>query len=174
MYTLYWICSPEHTDYNSQGYVGITNNFDRRMKEHLAYPNAILKNVIAKYTWDKLVKQPLAVNLDEELVLLAEEMLRPNDQIGWNITKGGGKPPKPTGKQAVGNKSRTGLIKYQIKATKNNVSLVISGKNGLKQFGFTPEAVYKCLNGKQSTHQGYRFEKIPPLNGNTLGLLSSQ
>jgi predicted GIY-YIG superfamily endonuclease len=108
MYTLYWICSPNHTDYNTQGYIGVTKNFDKRMREHYSAPNPILYKAIKKYTWEVLIKQPLVVSIDEELALLAEEMLRPNDKIGWNIIRGGGKPPLPTGKQSIGNKSNSG------------------------------------------------------------------
>ncbi len=162
MYTLYWICSPNHTDYNTQGYIGVTKNFDRRMKEHQAYPNAIIKNAINKYSWDALVKQPLAVNLDEELVLLAEEMLRPDNNIGWNIAKGGGKPPLPTGKQSIGNKSRTGMIKFIIEGRNSDGQTIrFYGKNELKTFGFDPCAVYACLNNRQRTHKGYTFIRIP-------------
>lgn len=162
MYTLYWIRCPNHTDHNTQGYIGITKNFNRRMREHQIYPNPILRNAINKYSWDILIKQQLVVDLDEELILLAEEMLRPIDEIGWNIVKGGGKPPIPDGKQAIGNRSRTGMIKFIIEGTdNNNHSIRFHGKNELKSFGFDPSAVYACLNGRLKRHKGYTFTRIP-------------
>ena len=48
---LYWIRCEEHHDIHSQGYVGISEDFDRRMMDHKRKaPNAYFQNAINKYT----------------------------------------------------------------------------------------------------------------------------
>ena len=82
----------------SSGYIGITNNPEIRFQQHKYRTNEHLKNAIKKYG-DQVFKRILLANLDKELAELCEEMLRPNENIGWNIAKGGSIPPNPTGKQ---------------------------------------------------------------------------
>jgi predicted GIY-YIG superfamily endonuclease len=97
--SVYWIRNVEHTDLMTQGYVGITNRFDRRMWEHFKLDgNRYLKFAIKKYGWDRLVKSQLLIST-EEYCLEMERKLRPEDKIGWNIVAGGGKPPSSIGKR---------------------------------------------------------------------------
>ena len=47
---VYWIHTKDHTDIFTQGYVGITNNLERRSFRHFNYSdNQHLKNAINKY-----------------------------------------------------------------------------------------------------------------------------
>jgi len=97
--SVYWIRHPSHTDLMTQGYVGVTNRFDRRMWEHFKLDgNRYLKFAIKKYGWDDLVKSQLLIST-EEYCLEMESKLRPEDKIGWNIVAGGGKPPSSLGKR---------------------------------------------------------------------------
>lgn len=89
MYTVYWIRKEKHTDILSEGYVGITNNFNRRMAEHNRKGSSILGKAITKYSWDSLIKQVVVEGIDQELAELCENMLRPCEMIGWNICIGG-------------------------------------------------------------------------------------
>jgi predicted GIY-YIG superfamily endonuclease len=90
---VYWIHHPEHTDIFTQGYVGITSRFERRMKEHnWSKQNRYLKHAIKKYGWDNLIKEVVLI-ADEAYCLMMEAKLRLEDKIGWNLVKGGGKPP---------------------------------------------------------------------------------
>mgnify|MGYP006266522271 CR=1 FL=1 len=101
---VYWIRRPDHTDPTTQGYIGITAFFERRMKEHFKKTeNRYLRNAINKYGWDNLVKEQLLIGT-EEYCLEIELKLRPKEQIGWNLVKGGGKPPL-----GVGNKYKLGV-----------------------------------------------------------------
>ena len=90
---VYWVRQPEHTDIFRQGYVGVSKRFNRRIWEHLTLTqNNHLKNAIIKYGWDNLIKEKVLIG-KEDYCLEIESKLRPADKIGWNIVKGGGKPP---------------------------------------------------------------------------------
>jgi len=91
--SVYWIRCADHTDMTSQGYIGVSSRFDRRMWEHYNLEgNRHLKFAIQKYGWDNLVKTQILI-ADEDYCLDIERKLRPTDDIGWNCTTGGGKPP---------------------------------------------------------------------------------
>lgn len=95
---LYWIRQKEHTDIFSQGYVGVSNNVQRRWSDHAwKAQNAHLANAIAKYGWDNLVKEVVLIG-ETDYCLEIESRLRPSDSIGWNIVAGGGLPPSSKGK----------------------------------------------------------------------------
>ncbi len=98
---VYWIRRPDHDDIRCQGYVGVTKRFDRRLFEHKTLrQNIYLTHAIAKYGWDNLVKEKVVL-ASEEYCLEIEQKLRPKDRIGWNLIKGGGKPPSSLGKKYV-------------------------------------------------------------------------
>jgi hypothetical protein len=104
---VYWIHHSEHTDIFTQGYVGITSRFERRMKEHSwAKNNRYLTHAIKKYGWDNLAKEVILI-ADEAYCLMVETKLRLQDKMGWNLVKGGGKPPV-----RYGNTSRLGKPAY--------------------------------------------------------------
>ena len=93
-YLVYWIHLPEHTNYNTQGYVGITKDFNKRLINHKRQaPNPHFGNAIFKYGWENLVKGVIADGLDLEGAELLEEMLRPEKRIGWNVNIGGESVP---------------------------------------------------------------------------------
>jgi group I intron endonuclease len=94
---VYWVHRPEHTDILRQGYVGISKRFERRIWEHLKLTqNRYLKNAINKYGWNNLVKEKVLIG-KEDYCLDIELKLRPEDKIGWNLIKGGNKPPVTAG-----------------------------------------------------------------------------
>ena len=91
--SVYWIHHPSHTDMFTQGYIGITTRFARRMFEHKKLStNKYLSNAIKKYGWDNLIKEVVLV-ADKEYCVDVETKLRSGDEIGWNLVKGGGIPP---------------------------------------------------------------------------------
>jgi len=101
--SIYWIHAEHHADMFSQGYIGISNRLQKRFSDHQKRSgNDCLKNAIAKYGWDNLIKKEILI-ADEKYCLSIESKLRPKDHIGWNIAMGGGKPPV-----AYGNQSRLG------------------------------------------------------------------
>ena len=91
--SVYWIRHPDHTDMFTQGYVGVSSNLTKRWDRHAKRTqNAHLANAIKKYGWDNLVKKVVLI-ADEAYCLAMETKVRAVENIGWNITKGGGKPP---------------------------------------------------------------------------------
>lgn len=91
--SVYWIHHPDHTDMFSQGYIGVSKRYKRRLWEHLNLSkNTILIKAIKKYGWDNLVKKEILIS-DFEYCFEIEKKLRPEKNIGWNIAVGGGPPP---------------------------------------------------------------------------------
>lgn len=97
MSSVYWIHHPEHTNMFSQGYIGVSKDLKKRWSDHAKRTgNTHLLHAIKKYGWDSLVKEVILV-ADEAYCLMIEAKLRAEDKMGWNITKGGGMPPKVGG-----------------------------------------------------------------------------
>ena len=96
-YKLYWIHHKNHSNPKIEGYIGVTSKeITDRFKQHLKLPNNHLKHALNKYGNDIIID--LIGEFDIDLCLLLEQEFRPGDNIGWNITKGGGLPPSHKGK----------------------------------------------------------------------------
>lgn len=99
---VYWVRHKDHTDICSQGYVGVSNNSRRRFKEYRKFlGNTHLNNAIKKYGIDNILMSELLV-ADNGYCLQMERALRPSDGIGWNLTAGGGYPPRNNAKPLLG------------------------------------------------------------------------
>jgi hypothetical protein len=96
-YVVYWIRKTTQTNITTEGYVGITSNFQRRIDYHMnyCYNNPRLKRAIKKYD----VVVDLVFEGNEQECKDKEKSLRPQRNIGWNIAEGGGIPPNATGKK---------------------------------------------------------------------------
>ena len=84
-----------------EGYVGISVNPIVRLYQHknaAKTQNNHLANAIKKYG-DEICLDIIASNLDEDLARFLEKMLRPFENMGWNVCIGGGIPPNPKGKE---------------------------------------------------------------------------
>ena len=120
MTSVYWIAHKDHTDIFSQGYVGVSNNVEYRWNTHKSLKtNVHLKNAINKYGWDNLVKKVVLIG-EEDYCLEIESKLRSEDRIGWNLTKGGGKPPSSLGKKFG---AKTPETKAKISLAKKGVTV---------------------------------------------------
>lgn len=92
-YYIYWLYLENiHTDMLSEGYIGVSKNPKQRFKGHInKTQNAHLKNAILKYKNN--IKMKILLCGYKEYCFKLEEKLRPHEQIGWNINKGGTAPP---------------------------------------------------------------------------------
>lgn len=93
---IYWIHLEEHNDISKEGYIGVSNQVEKRLKDHAylletnMHENVHLSRAFLKYEdlrYDVLLKAPEQYCYDIEFVL------RPSYNIGWNIAPGGNKPP---------------------------------------------------------------------------------
>lgn len=76
---VYWIHLPEHTDFLTEGYIGITNDVDRRFKEHQR---------VSPFVSDACELEVLVCG-GRDYCLSLENKIRPYKYIGWNVTAGG-------------------------------------------------------------------------------------
>jgi len=92
--SIYWLHLSEHTDYNTQGYIGVSQNPDKRWSDHLkeisnkTHKNSHLIHAVKKYGWESIIKEILVVGTEAYCYDL-EKTLRPTSKIGWNISPGG-------------------------------------------------------------------------------------
>jgi group I intron endonuclease len=94
MTKVYWIRHNKHSDVLTEGYIGITNNLNNRLRYHKERnTNKKLRNAISKYQ-DEIIVDVLYEYDTEDEALQKEEELRPKEFIGWNLAPGGGKPPR--------------------------------------------------------------------------------
>ncbi len=84
-HSVYWIRHADHTDLMTQGYIGVTNNSDRRFAQHSrSKGNPHFVFAIKKYGWNNLIKTQILI-AEEEYCLEVERKLRPTNSIGWNL-----------------------------------------------------------------------------------------
>ena len=113
---VYWIHRPEHTDIFTQGYVGITNGKAReRWAEHRRSSRknpdvhcVVINHAIRKHR--DLIYEVVVVADTREYCERIEGLLRPTNNIGYNIARGG--MPVDTMMGGVANRER--WIKYWI------------------------------------------------------------
>lgn len=90
---VYWIRHKDHTDKNTEGYIGVSSNPARRWREHLRdanggyHPNNYLSNALIKYADDLVWDIIFGGTLDQCYEF--EKELRPEASIGWNLMAGG-------------------------------------------------------------------------------------
>jgi hypothetical protein len=93
---LYWIHLEEHNNISSEGYIGVSKQVEKRLKDHTymletnMHENIHLSRAFLKYEnlrYDVLLEAP------EQYCYDIEFLLRPAYNIGWNIAPGGNKPP---------------------------------------------------------------------------------
>lgn len=85
-YLIYWIHNESETDIETQGYVGITKNLKRRIREHSSKLNFLQNRTVDIFLLG-----------EKEYCKEIEYQLRPKKYIGLNIAAGGGMPPDATG-----------------------------------------------------------------------------
>jgi len=195
-HSVYWIHLPHHTDINSEGYVGVSNNPKRRLSEHLndsrTYndKNPFFGRVLQKHTHE--ITQTIIFQGTEEGCYLLEETLRPNRNIGWNANKGGSKPPtkegwKPSDKTKE-KWSRAFAGRVMSSSWKENLSLSKKGdKNGMfgKKLSCSIDRKISIIKSKNEHRldalieifrfiaEGYSVKKISKILGCSQTLVAS-
>jgi len=124
MYQVYWIRHKDHSDLLTQGYIGVSNNTEKRFAKHKAqinqntHINPILINAVKKYGWNNLLKSVILI-ADKAYCLEVEAKLRKTKEIGWNIAPGGGMPNIKFGQE---NPMRDPVTAAKTAATKKGVA----------------------------------------------------
>lgn len=91
MSVVYWIHLEIHKDILKEGYVGIANDFEARLKSHIkntSIGKSHFGRAIRLYGWLNLIKEVVYQGNREEC-FNKEKLLRPNSAIGWNEAIGG-------------------------------------------------------------------------------------
>lgn len=141
---LYWIHYPEHSDPMTEGYIGITKDPKRRLQTHKCNP----ENRMVKGALKKGAKMSIIGEFNTEKNALTEEVrMRPTDLIGWNLTKGGGKPPQfnPTPE----NRAR---VSAQFKGTKQSAEHIRKKADARRGQKHSPEAKEKMRQKALERH----------------------
>ncbi|WP_081870432.1 GIY-YIG nuclease family protein [Pseudorhizobium pelagicum] len=88
-YYVYWYRLIEFNNPHCEGYIGITNNMERRHKEHCRSKGTHFANAISKYGLDKISYEVLHETDSRQEALDLEAYYRPDVGLGWNTAKGG-------------------------------------------------------------------------------------
>lgn len=100
---VYWIKYQYHNDPYSEGYIGVSTNFNKRKWAHEhGKSGQHIHNRISNGATFEIIHE--CDTLEEALYL--EENYRSQENIGWNLAKGGGMPPSQTGKSYSKQKLR--------------------------------------------------------------------
>jgi predicted GIY-YIG superfamily endonuclease len=136
-YVIYWIHNESETDIKKDGYVGITNNLKRRIREHQNKKKYLFEN--------RQVEIFLCGT--KEYCKEIEYKLRPKKYIGLNISAGGGMPPNATG---IKRSEKTKLLMSQ-----NNV-----GFKGRKHSDETKRKMSESRKGFGKPHTEETKKKL--------------
>jgi hypothetical protein len=135
-YLIYWIHNESEIDIKTQGYVGVTKNLKRRIREHSSKINFLEDRTIDIFLCG-----------EKEYCKEIEYQLRPKKYIGLNIAAGGGVPPDATG---VKRSEKTKLLMSQ-----NNV-----GMKGKKHTDETKRKMSEARKGFGKPHTEETKKKL--------------
>lgn len=121
MYYLYWVHAHHHTDPTTQGYIGISNQPNKRFKAHTTDTALVGSRKIREYVeengLDSVTHTILHTFNDLDSARQCEKSYRPVAHIGWNIKSGGGVSPDCTNR--THNQETKKKISEQNKLTKS-------------------------------------------------------
>lgn len=149
---VYWIHRKDDTDTKTQGYIGITENFEGRMWTHYKHPSSkIMEHVLKKY--DDLVNEIIFEGTREECLLMEKE-LRPTNYVGWNTIPGGDAPPKITS-----------LDNFE--QTKKKISETLR-KKGINPYSEKTHSIEAIEKRKLAAKEGKRIWVYNPLTNESM------
>jgi hypothetical protein len=135
-YLIYWIHNESENNIETQGYIGITKNLKRRIREHSNRSNFLKGRTVDIFLIG-----------EKEYCKEIEYKLRPKKNIGLNIAAGGGIPPDATGiKRSEKTKSLM---------SKNNVGML-----GLKHTDETKRKMSESRKGFGKPHTEETKKKL--------------
>lgn len=149
MHVVYWIHDASEVDVHTEGYVGVSGEFERRISSH--------RNGTAnKNTFTALQKPTTCIEIifegDESSCYAFEESLRPKWNIGWNFAPGGYKPPSP-----LGNKERAAKAAESLKGRKilwgAKISSALKGREISAKWRAN---MSKALKGRKTWNKGLK------------------
>lgn len=171
MAEVYWIRLPEHQNVSSEGYIGITSKTAKgRFIEHINSSNLNKKKhlkisyAIKKHGAENLILDVLVI-CEDEYALWLEEKLRPSENIGWNLAKGGSKPPVRSGpmstefslKLSLANKGRkvsqetrnkiSATLKGSVLSQQAKLNISEGNKKRIAEFGLNENSVTAMRDG---------------------------
>ena len=147
---------------NRKVYIGITGqNPKKRWANGLGYKGMYFYNAIEKYGWDNFEHVIIAENLCESQAIQMEIDLIAKYQSnirskGYNIEKGGRKPPKNCGN--IGNKNPKSSAVNVFDKNHNFITRYESQSLAAKALGITRNGITKNCKGIGFSYKGYIFE----------------
>ena len=169
---------------NSKVYIGVTNNYTKRMREHKGtYNNYLISKAIKKHGWNNFNSQILLETEDAEFAYkvaessFIQQYQSNNPEKGYNLTEGGqgtlGFSPTPETRQRMREKklgkklttehiqkiSKSALGRTFTKETKNKISNKLKGNKNFQGKTFTDE-VKQIL----SEHKAKDWQLLSPNN----------
>jgi hypothetical protein len=182
-YCLYWIHYPDQKDPMLEGYIGITGDFHTRIETHSKYTKyAHIKNRIDSGAIATILQE----NLTKEQAESLELVHRPEENIGWNIAKGGNIPPSRKGKvspkallkgddrtenQKQGSIKQAAKLKGRVAHNATSVTLFdktyTSAKQAMEQLEWSTSHYYKY---KELVASGMSFDSPEQLKEYTYKL----
>ena len=149
-YLIYWIHSDQETSIETQGYVGITKNLSRRLKEHRRKHKFLDNRTVDVFLYgDKLYCKQI------------EKSLRPKRNIGLNIAEGGGLPPNLIGKTlsiSHRQKIKENMVGFRgrkhSEETRLKMSMSKKGRPGRVQTEETKRKISMTQRSKKFVDQG--------------------
>lgn len=181
---VYWIHKKTHINPDIDGYVGITKNPLKRAREHRrasrmgsTYP---VHSAIRKYGWTNLGMEVIFSGTLEECKA-KEILLRPTEQIGWNICAGGVVPKQQSLEKQREHWERTlkGLkptrhtAEFKVELTERNHRYLydIWRKDGYSvksvrlwewcsENNIRQSCMHRVATGERSHHRGYHCLRV--------------
>lgn len=159
-----------HTSPTGKKYIGQTNNYNRRCREHKTSNRCpAFRNAIIKYGWDNFTHTILEdgltldeANILEEFYISKYNTLAPN---GYNLQTGGSnsKPsPLVVQKDQYGEKNHMAKT-YEI-LTPDNERFIVKGTLKLfcKQYGISYDLMLRVANPnyKATHHRNYKCREL--------------
>lgn len=183
MYSIYWIHLNDHTDVMTEGYIGMTCDLDRRMREHRQganYLNTHLAKAIRMYGWDNLQVTVLDQHHSKDYAFALEAECRKEANIGWNIAKGGDTPighlNGRTGKTANRTEFPAWLVSFVQSMPSRGRSKTATGMTYKELAELTGLTLNNVRNIKNPADNCYRPDvyNMPGLNRHNAALVWSQ